>query len=249
LYHRLTERLETVPGVRSASISMCGLDTDCGDFADGIEITGMKLPSFPSPSLVCSNTSEEVSMGPTILALVILALIGIGVVLSSVTRYNSLVQLKNDIDKAWANIDVMLKQRHDELPKLIETCKGYMQYEQKTFQMVAEARNVYRKATTVPDKAQADNMVTGALKTLFAVAENYPDLKANSNFLQLQSRITDFEEKIADRREFYNDSVNTYNIRIQQLPDVLIARLMSFQPHELFKITEEDRRDVEVKLT
>ena len=188
-------------------------------------------------------------MGPAILALVILALIGTGAVLSFVTRYNSLVRLKNDIDKAWANIDVLLKQRHDELAKLIETCKGYMQYEQKTLQMVVEARNAYQSATTVPDKAQADNMVTGALKTLFAVAENYPDLKANSNFLQLQSRITDLEEKIADRREFYNDSVNTYNIRIQQLPDVLIARLMSFQPHELFKITEEDRRDVEVKLT
>ena len=188
-------------------------------------------------------------MGPAILALVILALIGIGAAVSYVTRYNSLVQVKNNIDKAWANIDVLLKQRHDELPKLIETCKGYMQYEQKTFQMVVEARNAYQTATTVPDKAQADNMLTGALKTLFAVAENYPDLKANSNFLQLQSRITDIEEKIADRREFYNDSVNTYNIRIQQLPDVLIARLMSFQRHELFKVTEEDRRDVEVKLT
>jgi LemA protein len=188
-------------------------------------------------------------MGPAILALVILALIGIGAVVSFVTRYNSLVQLKNDIDKAWANIDVLLKQRHDELPKLIETCKGYMQYEQKTFQMVVEARNAYQSAITVPDKAQADNMVTGALKTLFAVSENYPDLKANSSFLQLQSRITDLEEKIADRREFYNDSVNTYNIRIRQLPDLFIARLMSFQPHELFKVTEEDRRDVEVKLT
>ena len=188
-------------------------------------------------------------MGPEILALVILALIGIGAVLSFVTRYNSLVQFKNDIDKAWANIDVLLKQRHDELPKLIETCKGYMQYEQKTFQMVVEARNAYQSATTVPDKAQADNMVTGALKTLFAVAENYPDLKANSNFLQLQSRITDLEEKIADRREFFNDSVNTYNIRIQLVPDALIARLMKFQRHELFTVTEEDRRDVEVKLT
>jgi LemA protein len=188
-------------------------------------------------------------MGPEILALVILALIGIGAVLSFVTRYNSLVQFKNDIDKAWANIDVLLKQRHDELPKLIETCKGYMQYEQKTFQMVVEARNAYQSATTVPDKAQADNMVTGALKTLFAVAENYPDLKANSNFLQLQSRITDLEEKIADRREFFNYSVNTYNIRIQLVPDALIARLMKFQRHELFTVTEEDRRDVEVKLT
>src|SRR5215469_10976294 len=158
-------------------------------------------------------------MGPAILALVILALVSIGGILYLVAQYNSLVQVKNDIDKAWANIDVLLKQRHDELPKLIETCKGYLQYEQKTFQVIVEARNAYQGATTIPDKAQADNMLTGALKNLFAVAENYPDLKANANFLQLQSRITDLEEKIADRREFYNDSANTYNIRIQQLPD------------------------------
>src|SRR4030081_2058299 len=114
-------------------------------------------------------------MGPAILVLLILVLIGVGLVLYSVTLYNSLVRLKNDIDKAWANIDVLLKQRHDELPKLIETCKGYMQYEQKTFQMIVEARSAYQNATTVQDKAQADNMVSGALKTLFAVAENYPD--------------------------------------------------------------------------
>lgn len=188
-------------------------------------------------------------MGPTILAFAILALIGIGAVLSLVPRYNSLVQLKNDIDKAFANIDVLLKQRHDELPKLIETCKGYMQYEQKTFQMIVEARNAYQSATTVAEKAQADNSLTGALKTLFAVAENYPNLKANNNFLQLQSRITDLEEKIADRREFYNDSVNTYNIRILQFPDLIVARMMNYQPHDLFKVTEDDRRDVEVKLT
>jgi LemA protein len=188
-------------------------------------------------------------MGLTILALVILALIGIGAVLSLVARYNSLVQLKNDIDKAFANIDVLLKQRHDELPKLIDTCKGYMQYEQKTFQMIVEARNAYQSATTVAEKAQADNNLTGALKTLFAVAENYPNLKADNNFLQLQGRITDLEEKIADRREFYNDSVNTYNIRIQQFPDSIVARMMNYQPHDLFKVSEEDRRDVEVKLT
>ena len=188
-------------------------------------------------------------MGLPVLALVILALIGIGLVLYFAALYNSLVQLKNDIDKAWANIGVLLKQRHDELPKLIETCEGYMQYEQKTLQMVVEARDAYQSATTVPDKAQADNMVTGALKTLFAVAENYPDLKANNNFLQLQSRITELEEKIADRREFYNDSVNTYNVRIQQLPDAFIARMLNFQAHELFTVTEEDRRDVEVKFT
>src|SRR5579864_8559520 len=188
-------------------------------------------------------------MGVIILVGLVIILAVVGVVAYLLTIYNSLVRLKNDIDKAWANIDVLLKQRHDELPKLIETCKGYMQYEQKTFQMVVEARNAYQGATTVQDKAQADNMVTGALKTLFAVAENYPDLKANNNFLQLQSRITELEEKIADRREFYNDSVNTYNVRIQQLPDAFIARMLNFQAHELFKVTEEDRRDVEVKFT
>lgn len=186
-------------------------------------------------------------MGITILVLVVLILIGVAILLYLVTIYNSLVRLKNDIDKAWSNIDVLLKQRHDELPKLIDTCKGYMQYEQKTFQSIVEARNAYQNAATVSDKAQADNLMTGALKSLFAVAENYPDLKANNDFMQLQQRITELEEKIADRREFYNDNVNTYNIRIQQVPDVFIARLLNYQRHDLFKVTEEDRRDVEVK--
>jgi LemA protein len=188
-------------------------------------------------------------MGFAIVLLVAVLLIGVGFVLYFITLYNSIIRLKNEIEKAWANIDVLLKQRHDELPKLIDTCKGYMQYEQKTFQMIVEARNAYQGAKTVEDKAQADNMVTGALKTLFAVAENYPELKANTNFLQLQSRITDLEEKIADRREYYNDSVNTYNVRIQQLPDVFIARMLNLQPHELFKVAEEDRQDVAVKFT
>jgi LemA protein len=152
------------------------------------------------------------------------------------------------MDKAWANIDVLLKQRHDELPKLIETCKGYMQYEQKTLQMIVEARTAFLKATTVAEKAQADNLISGALKSLFAVSENYPDLKANNNFLQLQKRISELEERIADRREFFNDDVNTYNIRIQQLPDVFVARRLSLQRRDLFKVSEEDRRDVEVKL-
>ena len=166
-----------------------------------------------------------------------------------ITIYNSLVRLRNDIDKAWANIDVLLKQRHDELPKLIETCKGYMQYEQKTFQLITEARTAFMKANTVGEKAQADNLISGALKSLFAVAENYPELKADSNFMQLQNRISELEEKIADRREFLNDDVNTYNIRIQQLPDVFIAHMMNLQRKDLFKVTEEDRRDVEVKLS
>ncbi len=187
-------------------------------------------------------------MGVSILFGFFLLLVAIGLLVYFITLYNSLVRLRNDNDKAWANIDVLLKQRHDELPKLIDTCKDYMQYEQKTLQLIVEARNASMKAGTVGEKAQADTMVSGALKTLFAVAENYPELKANNNFMQLQNRISELEEKIADRREFYNDDVNTYNIRIQQLPDVFVARLIGLRPRDLFKVTEEDRRDVEVKL-
>jgi LemA protein len=188
-------------------------------------------------------------MGASILAGLILVLFVTGVFIYLITIYNSLVRLRNDIDKAWANIDVLLKQRHDELPKLIETCKGYMQYEQKTLQAVTEARTAFMRANTVSEKAQADNIITGALKSLFAVAENYPDLKANNNFMQLQNRISELEERLADRREFFNDDVNTYNIRIQQIPDVFLARMMGFERKDLFKVVEEDLRDVEVKLT
>ena len=188
-------------------------------------------------------------MGLTIIVALVVILAVVGVFVYLTTIYNSLVRLKNDIDKAWANIDVLLKQRHDELPKLIETCKGYMQYEQKTFQLVTEARTSFMKASSVGEKAQADNLISGALKSLFAVAENYPELKANNNFMQLQKRISELEEKLADRREFFNDDVNTYNIRIQQIPDVFIAGLMHLQHRDLFKVTEEDRQDVEVKMT
>ncbi len=177
----------------------------------------------------------------------VMFLVAAGLMLYFVIIYNSLVRLRNNIDKCWANIDVLLKQRHDELPKLIETCKGYMQYEQKTFQAIVEARNAFQRATSVGAKAQADTMVTGALKTLFAVAEKYPDLKANNNFMQLQKRISEIEERIADRREFFNDTTNTYNIRIQQLPDVFVAWLLHLERKELFKVAEEDRHDVAVR--
>src|SRR6266487_209698 len=183
-------------------------------------------------------------MGLDLLITLVVILAVVGAAAYFVTIYNSLVRLRNDIDKAWANIDVLLKQRHDELPKLIETCRGYMQFEQKTLQLVVEARNAYQKAGSVPEKAQADNLLSGALKTLFAVAENYPDLKANNNFMQLQNRITELENQIADRREFYNDSVNTFNIRIQQMPDTFVASVMNVQPRSMFKVEEADKTDV-----
>jgi LemA protein len=188
-------------------------------------------------------------MGVAILIGLVVVLFVVGVFAYLITIYNSLVRLRNDLEKAWANIDVLLKQRHDELPKLIETCKGYMQYEQETLRLITEARTAFMRANTVAEKAQADNFITGALKSLFAVAENYPELKADNNFMQLQNRISELEEKVADRREFFNDDVNTYNIRIQQLPDVFIAHMMSLQRKDLFKVLEEDRRDVEVKLS
>ena len=185
----------------------------------------------------------------TLAVLVILAVIVIGIIMYLVGIYNNLVTLKNDLERSFANIDVLLKQRHDELPKLIETCKGYMQYEQKTLQAVTEARAAYTRATTPADKAQADNMITGALRTLFAVAENYPDLKANTNFMQLQGRITELEEKIAGQRTRYNEDVNSFNIRIAQIPDVFVARLMGLQPHPLLQVAATDRDDVQVKFT
>ncbi len=187
-----------------------------------------------------------------VIALVILgffAIIVFGIISYFVGIYNSLVTLKNDIDRSFSNIDVLLKQRHDELPKLIETCKGYMQFEQKTLQAVTEARTAYMRATTPAEKAQADNMVSGALKTLFAVAENYPDLKANTNFMQLQSRITGLEEKIAGQRSAYNQDVNDYNIRIAQIPANFVAGFMHLQPHALFQVAEADHEDVQVKFT
>jgi LemA protein len=187
-----------------------------------------------------------------VVPLVVLGILGMivfGVISYFVGIYNNLVTLKNDINRSFSNIDVILKQRHDELPKLIETCKGYMQYEQKTLQAVTEARSAYTRATTPGEKAQADNMITGALRTLFAVAENYPDLKANTNFMQLQARITDLENKIASQRSGYNQDVNDYNIRIAQVPANFVAGFMNLQPHALFEVAAADREDVPVKFT
>ena len=164
-----------------------------------------------------------------------------------VSVYNSLVLLKNNIGKAWSNIDVLLKQRHDELTKLLESVKGYMNFEKDVMIQVTQARSAYAQAKTVPEKAQADNMMASALKSLFAVSENYPELKADQMFIQFQTRITEIESQIADRREFYNDSVNTFNIRIAQMPYMFVARMLNYTPSELFKAADADKQDVTVK--
>jgi LemA protein len=175
-------------------------------------------------------------MGVTLLWASIVVLAVVAAIVYFITAYNRLVRLRNNLDKAWANIDVLLKQRHNELPKLIETCKGYMQHEQKTLQAFTEARTTYTRATTPVDKAQADNLITGALRTLFAAAENYPELKANANFRQLRTRTTELEEKIAGQRTRYNEDANTFNIRLRQIPEVLVARLRGIRPQPLLQV-------------
>lgn len=164
--------------------------------------------------------------------------------------FNGLVALKNNVSKAWANIDVLLKQRHDELPKLVETCKQYMGYEQATLEKVMQARAGVQQARESGDVAAlgpAEAGMRAAIGKLYAVAEAYPQLKANESFQQLQTRITGLENAIADRREFYNDSVNLYNTRMQQFPDLIIARNFGFKPGSLLEFSDEDRKDVDVK--
>lgn len=167
-----------------------------------------------------------------------------------ITIYNALVSLKHNVSKAWANIDVLLKQRHDELPKLVETCKQYMGYEQDTLRQVMEARAAAWAAREKGDVAgvgAAETQMRLGLGNLFAVAEAYPDLKANDNFRHLTARITGLENSIADRREFYNESVNVLNIRIEQFPDVIVARMFGFRPAQLLEFSEEQLKDVDIK--
>ena len=180
----------------------------------------------------------------TTIVLLALLFVAAGSVGYLVTIYNALVALKNDIDKAWANIDIMLKQRHDELTKLLDVTRGYADFERQTLSEITRARSQYSQAVTFDQKAQADQTMSSALRGFFAVAENYPDLKANNNFMQLERRITELENQIADRREFYNDSVNTFNIRIQQVPDTFVAAFMRLAPRPLLQIDEADKSDV-----
>jgi len=171
-----------------------------------------------------------------------------GLAIYGVILYNELVRLRIENDRAFANIDVLLKQRHDEIPNLVSCVKGYMDHERQTLEAVALARTASIGAASIAQKAQADLRLTGALHSLFAVAERYPELKANQNFLALQKRISELEERIADRREFFNDDVATYNTRIAQLPEVFLARQMKLRPRQLFQVSEQERQQLELKL-
>ncbi len=181
-------------------------------------------------------------------------LITLGVVLVVIVYfvmiYNNLVKIKHNVSKAWSNIDVLLKQRHDELPKLVETCKQYMKFEQDTLTKVMEARSKVfsaRESQNISALGPAEGMLRGALGNLFALAEAYPDLKTNQTFLQLQSRISGLENGIADRREFYNESVNVNNVRIEQFPDTIVAGMFGFKPAQLLEFQAEEKADVDVQ--
>jgi LemA protein len=184
-------------------------------------------------------------MGFVVLIALILAAVIVGGYLIGI--YNQLVQIKVNVDKSWSNIEVLEKQRFDEIPKLVKVCEGYMQYERETLQKVIEARSRFLQAKGPADMAQASAGIAGALKSLFALAEAYPDLKANQNFMQLQLRISTLENEIADRREFYNESVTINNARIQQVPYFLFAGMLSMTAREMYKVAAAEKAPPDIK--
>ena len=171
-------------------------------------------------------------------ALVIFLIIIAGLFLIAVGMYNGLIQMRNRCDNAWSQVDVQLKRRYDLIPNLVETVKGYAKHEREVFQNVTDARSKAIGASTVKDQSAAENQLTGALKTLFALAENYPDLKANQNFLMLQEELAGTESKIAYARQFYNDQVMTFNQKQQVVPSNIIAKMFGFKEREYFAIEE-----------
>lgn len=174
----------------------------------------------------------------------------VGLVAYGIIIYNGLVQLKHGVSKAWSNIDVVLKQRHDELPKLVEACKQYMSFEKDTLTKVIEARASVKQAQSAQDMKAlgvAETSLRQGLGNLFALAESYPELKSNESFQQLQARISSLENTIADRREFYNDAVNVNNVRIEQFPDVIIAKRYNFKAADLLEFEEHELQDVNIK--
>ena len=176
------------------------------------------------------------------IVIAVVVLVGLFVAIT----YNGLVRLRNRADAAWAQIDVQLKRRYDLIPNLVETVKGYAAHERETLEAVIQARNMAVSASGVQDQAQAENMITGALKSLFALSEAYPDLKANQNFLNLQEELTGTEGRIAYARQFYNDTVQRYNTKIQTFPSVVIAGMFHFTAREYFEVEESARDAVHV---
>ena len=168
----------------------------------------------------------------------------VALVLFIVSQYNTLVQLKQRVNNAWSQIDVQLQRRFDLIPNLVETVKGYMKHEENVLTKVAELRTSWANAKTVHEKSELNNELSGALKTIMAVSENYPELKANQNFSELQEELQNTENKISFSRQFYNDTVTKYNTKLEVVPSNIVAGIFSskFQPAEVFKVDSEDAR-------
>ena len=164
-----------------------------------------------------------------------------------ISNYNSLVGLRNKVRNQWSQIDVVLKTRADLIPNLVETVKGYANHESETLEAVIKARNTYVTATTPEDQMKASGEITNALSKLFALSESYPDLKANTNFMDLQQKLTETEDKIRYARQFYNDAVNKYNNKVEMFPSNIIAGMFHFEAAKLFEIAEADREAPKVQ--
>jgi LemA protein len=173
--------------------------------------------------------------------LILLIIVGV-IFIAAVGIYNGLIVMRNRCDNGWAQVDVQLRRRYDLIPNLVETVKGYAKHEREVFEKVTQARSQAIGAGTVKDQAQAENMLTGALKSLFAVAENYPELKANQNFLMLQEELAGTEGKIAYARQFYNDTVMKFNAKQQVFPSNIIANMFNVKEREYFEIEEPEAR-------
>lgn len=184
----------------------------------------------------------------TVILLIILGII-IATIVYVIIIYNGLINLKHNIEQTWSNIDVLLKQRYDELPKLVSVCEGYMKHERAVLENVTKARAQLDNASSGGEVLDANNAISQALRSLFAVVENYPDLKADKAFRQLQSRVSQLEDQIADRREMYNASVNLFNIRIEQFPDLFVANMMNLAPRQLWQIEPGHREDVSIRFS
>lgn len=180
-------------------------------------------------------------------ALIITLIVLVVLIFMFVLYYNSFVRLKVQVENAWSQIDVQLKRRFDLIPNLIETVKGYTKHEKEVLENVTKARTAFMNAGTLGAKAKASNMISDTLKSLFAVAENYPKLQANQNFLQLQEELSGTESKIAYARQFYNDSVMTLNTKIESFPGNMLAAMFGFKKREMFQVSEEEKKNVKVK--
>jgi LemA protein len=178
---------------------------------------------------------------------IIIGVVVVVILLFVWSLYNSVIRLNNEVKNSWAQIDVQLKRRYDLIPNLIETVKGYAKHEKSVFTDVTKARTAFMNAGSMGEKAKASNMMTDTLKSLFAVAENYPDLKANENFLQLQEELSGTENKIAYARQHYNDVVMIFNNRIQTFPSNIFASIFGFTAKENFEVPAKEKENIKVK--